>query len=302
MGIVEAAAVVGIAGTVAGGVGTALGSKQPGRVQLPTEMEAQELDIINTQVQQFENESIRTDATADAIFERGQILNDIQKGLIPTEEGLARITETNQLLADKFGEEILGQIGELSEDLGLESMIRERTETLISSPLEEFKDPTTERQIGEGRRVLEERLSRQLGADWRNSDSGIRALTAFEQSATELRSNASRNVRAEKLGLLTGATGIAGSIIGARTAAGSLMFEGRQSSISNLFAGMSPSGQSGLGFMGQGAQIGGKALEYGQFPMQSFQQFGSQAISGDTKKGMEDKYGFFNNQSNPFMS
>ena len=289
MGLIEAAAAVGIAGSVAGGVGQAIGSGGGGtpQVKLPPELEAQQLGILQTQMEQFEQESQRTSAAADAITQRAEILNQVQQGLIPTEEGLRSITTMNQQLADKFGEEILGQIGDLSKDLGLESMIRDKTQELLSQPLEEFKDPTVERQIGEGQRLLEERLSRQLGPDWKNSDAGIRALNAFNQSAIEARSTASRQMREEKINTLTGATGIAGNIIGARTSAGQLMFEGRQSSISNLYAGMS-SGQTGLGYLAQGAQLGASGLEYGQYPMQSFQQFGSQALSGDTRNYIKE--------------
>lgn len=285
MPLAAVAAGVGIAGAAAQGIGTAIGSGGGGsqQVKLPPELEAQQLGILQTQMEQFEQESQRTSAAADAITQRANILNQVQQGLIPTEEGLRQITTTNQQLADKFGDEILGQIGDLSKDLGLESMIRDKTQELLSQPLEEFKDPTIERQIGEGQRLLEERLNRQLGPDWKNSDAGIRALNAFNQSAIEARSTASRQMREEKINTLTGATGIAGSIIGARTGAGQLMFEGRQSAISNLYAGMS-SGQTGLGYLGQGAQLGASALEYGQYPMQSFQQFGSQNISKDTSR------------------
>jgi len=278
------AAGVGAAATVAG---TAIEASQGGmpRVKLPPEMEAQQLEIIQESIDQAQLEAEKTGAISQSLFERGQTLMDVEQGLIPEKEALQKITQQNQIMAERFGDEILDQIGELSKDLDFESKLRDYGVDMLGKPLEEFKDPTVEREISEGRIALEEQLTKQLGPGWQNTESGIRALRAFEQSSTEMRSDASREIRAEEMGVYNTLLGAGQSIVGTRTGAGSQMFQGRQAAYGNLLAGMNSN--AGANMFATGTNITGERMQYGNIPFSQMQQFGSQDLSGDIKGAIE---------------
>jgi hypothetical protein len=280
-----AAAIIGATGAVASGVGGALAPGGSPQAKLPPEMEAQQLEIIQQSIDDMNKERERTSAIADTLTERGNLLIEVEKGLIPEKDALARITKQNQLIAEKFGSEILTQVGELSGDLGFESKLREAGVDMLGKPLAEYKDPTVEREISEGKQALTEQLQHDLGPGWATSDAGIRAMRQFDQSSTEMRATASRSVRSEELGKLTALTNVGASVVGTRLNAGQGLFQGRQSAFNDLMAGMNSS--AGRNMLTTASQTGATTLDMGNTAFGQMTSFGQQNLSGDIIKSIE---------------
>ena len=79
-------------------------------------------------------------------------------------------------------------IGDLREENELAILERQKLALAGDLPI----SPTLERELGEGRESLEQRLRRQLGTGFDVSSPGIEALGDFDRNATELRESARR--------------------------------------------------------------------------------------------------------------
>lgn len=303
----------GIAGSVAQGIGAATSGGGPsGLVKLPPEMEAKQIAILEQSIQDYERERTRTQAIADSLQQRSQLELDVSQGLIPKQDALAALTRQNEQIAKTFGDEVLGVVNNLSQDtvgaLGfdLEKDIRQEAQRLTGQRFEEFKDPQVERELVEGRARLEEELARRLGPGYATSEAGRRALSAFDQGGTELRSRVSRETRGAEVNRLGGLASIAGATKQSQLAGrqsqmqfGELLFRGREASQDRLGQGFGISQQAQAG-LGRAAQLGQSTTELGRVPFGLLQQFGSQDLSGDIRDAIES--GQFGGSFSDFVS
>jgi len=308
-----AAVATGAAGTVLDAV---QGAPDPRVVRLPPEAEAQQLEIIGQAVQDFESERARTLEAITALDQIGQTQIAIGEGLIPDSEGIQRLNQQTAEFGERFGQELPGVIDAINQDfqgiraqLGqfdneLESNIRDRTEEILTQDRGEFTDPSTERQIQEGRDQLVERLTQQFGPGFENTDAGIRALNAFEQGARETRFQVSEQGRSNEIARLQGLASAAGSARQSElsTLGGRLSgLQAGQSLAASLFSGQ----QQALGTLSNQTVTGSNLLSAGAGAFQGasqlaaqnqanaqnafglFQQFGSQRLSRDIRRNIE---------------
>lgn len=266
------AAVSGAAGTALEGAGMAMGAGGGGgtpRAELPPEMEAQQLEILKDSITALNQEMERTNAVANTLQERGQLMMDVSEGLIPEKEALQRITQQNQQLATRFGEEITGLLNDMSGLGDLE-------DRLLEGDLEDFRDPVIEREIENNKRILEEEMQRSLGPGWRETEAGQRALQKMNETAMVMRSQGSRAYRQEQLGTYQ-------TVLSGKMGQGQLLFQGRQATMGDLLGGA----QQMSGFAGQmlgtSAELGQTRASMGYDTFGMMQQFGSQNLSNEIK-------------------
>jgi len=282
VGLGTATLVTGLAGAGVTGLGLALQDTPTpvGLVKLPPELEQQQLDIIQQSISDYQRERERAQAISGVLEQRANLQAQVASGLIPQQQALQTITRQNEQIAQQFGTQILGITNQMSADsgfgVGLENDIRTQAQRLATGNYEDFRDPTVEREIAQGEQQLREQLARQLGPGYQNSEAGIRALEAFRQGTSELRSNA-RNEAVQRLGTLTGvAQGTRASQLGLLN----YLQGGRDNAQQALAAGIyaqNPASQN----LVQAAQLGQQALNLGQVPFGQLQSFGQQQLSGD---------------------
>ncbi len=289
------------AGVASTAIGAALQSdeKNPSIVKLPPELENQQLELISQAINDAKNERERSFAIANALEERARAQQAVAQGLIPRAEALATITRQNEELAQRFGVELERTLDQLSGDTlgaldyGVEKDIRSKIQTELGQDLQEYKDPTVERELEDGRRRLEEQLIQQLGPGYATSDQGRRAMQMFDQSATELRARTSRDFRmenAQRLGIFsqvagqTKASQLAGR--GSILQTGELLFKGRETTQDRLNAGIYAENPA-LANLSAAAEMGVNAAQIGKIPFSLLQQFGQQDISSDTWEGIQ---------------
>lgn len=290
------------AGVASTAIGAALQSdeKNPSIVKLPPELENQQLELISQAINDAKNERERSFAIANALEERARAQQAVAQGLIPRAEALATITRQNEELAQRFGVELGRTLDQLSGDTlgaldyGVEKDIRSKIQTELGQDLQEYKDPTVERELEDGRRRLEEQLIQQLGPGYATSDQGRRAMQMFDQSATELRARTSRDFRmenAQRLGIFsqvagqTKASQLAGR--GSILQTGELLFRGRETTQDRLNAGIYAENPA-LANLSAAAEMGVNAAQIGKIPFSLLQQFGQQDISSDTWNGIKE--------------
>lgn len=267
--------ITGLAGAAATGISaaTAPSAQVSGVIALPPELEAEQLRLIEQAIGDADKERKRSLAIADTLESRANIEAQVARGLLPREQALKEITRQNETIARTFGEEILNQVRTLSPALTREA------EQLINQPLQEFKDPQVERELEQGKAALEERLVKELGPGYATSEAGIRALRAFDQGATELRSSTSRNVRNERTGRLSAVADVA-------LRQGQSLFAGRESATGALAGGIYAGDQASKNLLeAQDARL--KAADLGRLPFGLLQQFGAQRLSSDVKYGLQ---------------
>lgn len=292
------ASVLGTGLQVAGAM-TAEEQRTPGIVELPPEMEQEQIRIIQQSIEDFEKERARAAAVADQLYTRAQIESQVAEGLIPRREALEAITRQNEDIAQRFGDDILKTVDSLSKDtigaLGydLEKDIRQQAQKELQQPFSEFKDPQVERELEEGQIKLEEELARRLGPGYANSEAGIRALNAFKQGATELRTRVSRETRAESVNRLGALSNIAGQTKQSQLAGrqsqmnfGELLFRGREASQDRLNQGFATASSVRQGMV-QASQFGQQALNLSNIPFGQIQSFGQQELSDDIKNALQ---------------
>lgn len=298
-----AAAPIGVAavGAAAQGLGAALQDdpRQAGIVRLQPELENKQLEIISQAIADAQRERERALAISQTLEDRARAQQAVAQGLVPRAEALSAITRQNEELAQRFGADITRTLDQLSSDtlgalnLDVEKDIRSQIQKELGQPLQEFKDPTVERELSEGRQRLEEQLMRTLGPGYANSDQGRRAMQMFDQSAVELRSRTSRESRNENVTRLGQFAQIAGSTKQSQLAArgsilntGQLLFQGRETTQDRLGQGIYAE-NAALDQLRQASALGQQAATIGQQPFGLLQQFGQQELSRDITRGIE---------------
>lgn len=289
VGLGTATLVTGLAGAATTGLGLALQDTPTpaGLVKLPPELEQQQLDIIQQSIDDYQRERDRATAIASTLENRANMQAQVASGLIPQQQALQEITRQNEQIAKQFGTQILGLTNQLGADssfgIGLENDIRAQAQRLVTGNYEDFKDPTVEREIQDGEQQMRERLARQLGPGWENSEAGMRAMEAFRQGSAELRSN-TRNQEVQRLGALTG---VAQGTRQSQLALLDSLQSGRNTAQGTLAAGIyaqNPASQNLI----QAQQVGQQALNLGQVPFGQIQSFGQQELSGDILNAIQN--------------
>lgn len=268
-------AATGAAGTAmtAAGVG---GGGTP-QVKLPPELEAQQLQIIEQQIKDAQAASTRAGELSQMLGERASIVDGVANGFIPYSDGANAITQQNQLIAEKYGAETLNI-------LGLEQTLRGKAEELATKTFEEFEDPRVEREIQNNQRLMEEQLTKDYGADWRNTEAGRRAMASFNESVSVMRTTASEQRRAEELNQLAGLTNVGLTL-------GENVFKGAAFGQNYLSANLASYSDIANQTAGISTDIAGKGLEFSNVPFSTLQQFGSQNLSGDIKDSIKSGAG-----------
>lgn len=313
-----AAAITGIAGAISSGIGAATADKgQPGfRVDLPPELEAEQLALIQQNLLDFERERQQIQEAVGLLEGIAQTQTELAQGLRPEKEALESLTRQTEQLGQLFGDKLPGVVEGVEQDIGdirtalssfdfgtgLEEDIRSQVGKTLKAG-REFKDPQVERELEEGRAKLRERLATQFGPGFENTDAGIRALQAFETGATELRFDVAEKGRSNEVARLQGLAGAAGSaqqsrlatlgsrISGRQTSAltgiqfGGQLFQGQQNALTRLGQGI---GAQSLGAdtLLSARELGSQGLGLADQPFGLLQQFGSQALSGDIQKAL----------------
>jgi len=293
-----AAAVTGIAGAVAGGVGGAIQAGQgPARaVNLPPELETVQIGQIQQNLADFEVERNQTLAAVGQLEDIAQTQLDVSQGLIPTQEGLQRLTEQTQRFGEQFGDLLPDVVEGIAQDLQsadfgteFEAQAREEAQRLLTQR-EDFKDPQVERELSEGRNKLRQRLAAQFGPGFENTEAGIRALQAFEQGATELRFDVSQRGRSQEVarlqGIIGGATQARGTqlaTIGAKGQFAQQLFAGQQGALGRLTQQVGAQNIGAQTLLGA-RELGRTGLGLVQQPFGLLQAFGQQNISRDTRR------------------
>jgi len=304
LGLPEATLITGLTSAAATGASAALAGGGGGKpIELPPDMEAEQVEVLEQQLADFEIERTRNQEAVRRLEGIADLQIDVASALVPDKDKLRQLTQQTQELALMFGDEIPEVISGVKEDLAafasagfdVEADIREQIAQTVRETGREYKDPTVERNIEEGRTQLEERLAMQLGPGYSNTEAGIRALQAFEQGATEMRYNVSKEGRAaeaSRLGALAGAAATtSGSIaqrVGSRLQFGQLLFTGREQAGANLMSGLSAP-NIGLNTLIQARELGRSGVEMAEIPMRGLQAFGSQELSRDIQRAIEQR-------------
>lgn len=263
-------------GAIFSGLSEIFGSdpRQAGSIYLPPELEERQLELLNQAIEDFQRERARSMAIADSLESRARLQESVSRGLIPSEEAFKQITKQNEQLALAYGGELLKQVNELSGGITAEA------KKLLTTPYQDFKDPTVERDIENGRVQLEEQLARQLGPGYAQSEAGIRALRAFEEGATNLRVQGSREA-VDRLGKISA---VASNQFESLTR-GRLAAEG--SLVSGLYA-----GDKSFENLSNAQNQRYTAAQASLIPFAALQQFGQQNLSDDIVEAIKSgRYG-----------
>lgn len=273
---ITAAAIIGTAGAVTSGVGTAMqGSQSPvGQIKLPPELEAQQLQIIDQQIMAAQEEANKASDLSNMLYERAQVMDSATKGFIPYSEYENTITKQNREIAEKYGAETLNV-------LGFEQQLRGKAEDILAKSYDEYSDPSTEREITQTKQILEEQMSRDFGPDWRNTTAGQRAMASFNESVSVMRNTAQEQKRSSDINALTGLTGIG-------TTLGQGVFQGAGFGQNYLMGNLNTMSELTRATASTATDIGKSRLEYGNVPFGMMQSFGQQSLSGDIKNYIKE--------------